>query len=256
MLGKDSIPSSEADESDIEMPYPQFMPGKRKKVSNALLSGRNLSRFAQKQAEDWADKVVHSAIPTPIGEAMPTVASMPWLRGDSMTNSASIPWAIPGTAAAVAGGAIGGHHLVKWLLRKRRQSNLDAEVSQAKKEYEDAMLGQYSASNLHHVPKRASDLYDECKAAGAFNELLGGGLGVYLAGAGLLGTATGVGTYKYLKSRSMRKLLEDAVKRRARERADTRPADVFIHPTPTKITGDQLTAADRVDADPLKLPPV
>ena len=74
------------------------------------------------------------------------------------------------------------------------------------------------------------------------NNVLGQGAGYYLTGAGLIGLGTGVGTYKYLQSRDERKLLQDALKRRAMIRALSNPSELYVRPQPVEfIDEDQPT---------------
>ena len=100
---------------------------------------------------DWADSAVSNFLPTPTGSPMPTVGSPQWARGDSMTSQSAMPWAIPASFGTAAAGLYGGNKLVRWLLKKKHKAQLDSELAATKKEYEDAMLGQYDPDKLHKL---------------------------------------------------------------------------------------------------------
>ena len=171
----------------------------------------------------------------------PGLFSGRWLGGESHMKPTAMPWFLPAVTLGSLGGLAGGASLVSWLAKRRRKAEEKADVAAAKKEYEEAMMSQYSPMNTHRLlaPKEASSLdqiFDRCEKAGAtkraggINDLLGTGTGAYLTLASLLGLGTGYGTYKYLQSRSKSKQLEQALKDRAALRATQNPPEMFIHP--------------------------
>lgn len=182
------------------------------------------------------------------GKPTPPVGSPGWLRGDSQTDVAGIPWAIPAAAGAGLGGLVGGHALVRHLLKRRRKAELDRQLAEAQKDYEEAMLSQYDPSKLRQLGgvKSASDALDACydafEKAGSlpsFDSVLGRGAGLYATGAGLLGLGTGYGVYKWLQSRSSLKTLRDALKRRAILRSLQNPAELYVRPVPVEYVEDE-----------------
>jgi hypothetical protein len=203
-----------------------------------------------KQA-DWASSAASMMSPTP-GSPMPTIGSPSWLRGDSQTAPRSVPWAIPAAAAATVGGLYGGHQLVRYALRRKRKADLDSQLEAAQKEYDEAMLSQYDPNKLRDLaaPKEASapvNALDFCfdrlvqnaaeKRSFDVDSLLGQGTGMYGVGAGLLGLASALGSYRWLKGRSGNKLLRDALKRRAMQRGLQNPPELYVRPVPVEYEG-------------------
>ena len=203
-----------------------------------LLAGEPPWKKHKKQA-DWADTAVKTFIPTPTDQPSPTVGSPRWVRGDSMTSLTAIPWAIPAGVTAGLGGLIGGRQLVRWLLRKKRKSDLERELNETQQAYEAAMQEQFDPARTQDLGKMASanpdrldQLYDAWseKAGLSLNNLLGHGAGVYGTLAGILAGGSGVATYKYLQGRSPTKILERALKHRAMLRSSESPPDVHLQP--------------------------
>ncbi len=190
--------------------------------------------------------IAGSPLGTKAGDPVPSVTSPSWLRGDSQSSVNAIPWAMPLAAAAAGGGLYGGHQLVRSLLKKHRKADLQRQLDAAQKEYEESMLAQYDPSKLRNLggvkAAGSGDVLDACFDAMEkkgfmgvdFNDLAGQGAGAYLTGAGLLGTAAGVGTYKWLGTRSKHKVLEKAMKRRAILRAMQQPQELFVRPVPVE----------------------
>jgi hypothetical protein len=208
---------------------------------------------AEKQA-DVADALVHGlGLAAKPGAPAPTLGSPRWMRGDSQQDVGAIPWAMPAAVGAGLGGLFGGHALVRHILKKRRKAELEQEMGAAQKEYEEAMLSQYDPSKLRHLTgfKEAAapataldacfDLLEKAAFLGlpSFDDMAGRGTGLYLTGAGLLGTGAGIGTYKWLQSRSGEKTLKDALKRRALLRALANPEEMYVRPVPVEYVEDK-----------------
>jgi hypothetical protein len=116
------------------------------------------------------------------------------------------PWVYPVGAAAIGGGLYGGYKLTDWLLDKARRRESEGELARARREYEEAMLGQYGQKTAGVDPVDA--LFE--KSAG----VIGPALGLGLLGMGTVGLASGLGSYHWARSRSKTKALEEAIKRR------------------------------------------
>jgi hypothetical protein len=211
------------------------------KVMDLGMRGVGVNAPWDKKA-DWADSLVHNVMPTTPGDQVPSLFSSRWLRGDTQTNLSSIPWAWPAGMAAGVGGVWAGNKLVRHLLDKKRKAELESELSQAKKEYEEAMMGQYSPEKIHSIngktaaaPNKLASVYAVLEKRGDVNTLLGHGAGAYLTLASLLAGGIGVGTYKHLHSRSRSKMLTEALKQRALLRGLSNPPEVFLHPVPAHL---------------------
>jgi hypothetical protein len=195
---------------------------------------------------DWADTAAHALMPTAAGEPAPMVGTPGWMRGDTQSKMTSLPWFYPAAMGVGIGGLWGGHHLVRHLLRKKHKADLDAEVEKAKREYEEAMLGQYDPQKVHKLAaaprNRLDDAHAALEKAADFNDFLGQGAGAYGALAALLAGLGGTAAYKWTKKRSKAKLLEEALKQRALARQAATPPDVFLHPVPAHP--DAMAAAD------------
>lgn len=199
--------------------------------------------FGEPKQADWADGVVKHTMSPAAGSPSPAIGTPSWVRGDNQTTPNAIPWAFPAIAGAAVGGIAGGHSLVRHILRKRRKNELEKALQQAQKEYDESMLSQYDPDKLRQLsaPKEASagTAIDRCfdileKTGFDLNALLGNAAGLYGVGAGALGTASAVGTYRWLRSRSNDKLLREALKRRAMQRSLQNPPDMYVRPVPVE----------------------
>lgn len=203
----------------------------------------------RKQA-DWADEAVSTAMPTPVGAQAPVPLSPQWLRDGGADNRgvAGIPWAVPAAVGTGIAGLVGAHQLTRWLLHKAYKGNLSHQLRNAQREYDDAMASSYSPPSRLPLGKAAAAttaldaLYDayEKRAEGEswwsqlpnLNETLGGGLGLYLTGAGALAGGTGYALYQHLNSQSKQKAIQDALRRRAIIRGLQSPMEVYVSPRP------------------------
>lgn len=212
------------------------------------------ARERRHKKADIAEDLVKHYLATEPGKPMPTVGTPEWFRGDTHTNPDNIPWALPARVGAGLTGLGGGHHLIKHLLRKDRKDQLQAALATAKKEYEDALLSQYSPEKTGHMEAKAASvnpnpaatldrIYDALtKHAGDINDTLGQLAGLYLTGAGGLAAASGVGTYNWLQSRSGHKLLDKTLKRRATIRGLGSPQAIYINPVARPENTEQSVA--------------
>lgn len=152
-------------------------------------------------------------------------------------------WYWPGITLGGVGGAAGGFSLMNHLLQKKRKTEIDEELDKAKQDYHQALLSQYDPAKLPspaQPPARPTfkfaaleeDLNQLADATIKSGELglAGQGLGVYGALAGLLALGTGALAYSRTKERDPQKLLDEAVKRRARERWAAHPPEIIAVP--------------------------
>lgn len=212
---------------------------------------------------DWADKVVEHTIPTSANEPSPGLLSKGWLRGDTSNSVAGMPWFLPAALGTGVAGLAGGRSLTRWILKKRRKADLDAEIEKAKKEYEDAMMSQYDPGKIHKLASEGhpiaispADRLDKAvesfsKRAGQVNDALGTGVGGYLALAALLAGGTGMASYQHFSSLNKSKMLENALKNRAMIRGLSNPPDVYLHPVPAHLSPEGSVEEDEA-VDPTK----
>lgn len=223
-LAKPSIPQGDITYSpqELDIPYP-----KRKKRA------------------DWADNLVRRAIPTS-GDT-PPIFWPAWLRGDTQTTPSSMPWALPLTAAGVVGGALGSHELVKRLVRSRQKAETQSDTDAAQREYNRALAGMYdrnkkaaSVQDLYTLwqhtktatsrPFVASDLNVMGVSVPSFQQAAGWGTGAYATLAAALAGGAGLGVYKWMRSRSPAKNLQEALKNRSRYLAAQQPPELHLRP--------------------------
>jgi hypothetical protein len=186
-----------------------------------------------------ADMLVSGlGLATKPGQPVPaTLVSPRWWRGDTQTRERNVPWAVPLVALSGVGGFTAGHALLRYLAKKKRKSDLQADLDAAQKEYETALLSQYDPSRLKQLsPKEAAapdvlgDCFDKLEKKGDFNSLLGLLGGPLLLGAGSAALLSGLGTYRALSGYDKAKLLEEAMRRRAIIRSLQSPTEMHVHP--------------------------
>lgn len=172
------------------------------------------------------------------------------LAGDDATTKPGIPWYIPAIGIGAAGTAYGGYKLVDWLLNKRRKSQTDEELTESKQRYRNALFAQYTPEqvekwssvtlgqgldllfdvvNKHtngQLEKLAIDIADTSGKAFGLLGLMGGSIAL----------GTGIGTYKYVKSRSPEERIKKVIQQRERERWLRRPPEIFAIPTTVPVT--------------------
>lgn len=146
-------------------------------------------------------------------------------------------WQVPAGAALGAGGLYGGWKLMDALMAARRRSETSGELEDAQKEYQNALQEQY---NVAMMAKDAADdslslaldqLADQLEKQGGFLEdLLDTGRnaahgfgGAYSLAMLMSALGSGYAGHQWAKNRSSSKLLEKALRRRARERSQPQP---------------------------------
>ena len=160
-------------------------------------------------------------------------------------------WGIPAAVAAGTGGAVGGWHMIDWLLGQPKRDDLNDDLHSAETDYHRALSDQYQAAMMGKSAA-ATDidaLFDELceKQAGVWDTIgtlgtagpravLGDDnteavLGSYLAAAGLLATGSGMAAYDWTKLRSPGNVLSKAMAIRARQRATPPPVTAVYDET-------------------------
>jgi hypothetical protein len=201
----------------------------------------------------------------------PTLLSMPYpaepkianwltdgLAGDSASTKGGIPFYYPGmTAAGLAGIGLGWKGLDA-VLEKRRKSEREQELGQARQQFHDALMSQYTqpvktpgalinksaaeqttmtkvGSALDKVWEKCSQALDTVTSKEAFDipNALGASAGAYGAYAGLTGLMSGAFIYDKMKKRSRGAILDKAMQRRRRREFMQRPTEIFATPEPT-----------------------
>lgn len=230
--------------SSVPTPLPVIVHQPKKKKVPLLPAAAPTLKMAQQAVPALAPA---PATPKPQMDAFQRAAN---ILPDNVANPAvkwhESTWGMPLAVGTGIGGVYGGWKLVDWLLKNRRQNDLDSQVSDAEKEYQNALAAQYRSAMQ---AKNAGDdlgidsLYDAlCRTADGREKRADGLLGgihdtmmwpwrKLLGDAnveklqGLLtttsligGLGTGLATYNYAKSRNQQKLLDKAIQMRARQR--------------------------------------
>jgi hypothetical protein len=175
-------------------------------------------------------------------------ASADFLRGDYAQSVGGVPWAIPAAVGAGAAGMYGGWNAMDYLLDKRRKGDLEAELEQAKQEYEAALMsnagGKQAADGTlaadldklyDAVVEKQSQTSGEKKATSAA-DWAGFGLGNYGIYAGATGLTGAMLAYSYAKKRQRRAVIERALKERRKRRFSSQPAAMYVRPTTNQPT--------------------
>ena len=126
-----------------------------------------------------------------------------------------------------------------YLLDKRRKGDLDAELEQAKQEYEAALMANSHgkmaadgtlAADLDRLYDAVSEKKAAEKQATSMADWAGFGLGNYGVYAGASGIAGAALAYNWAKKRQRRALIEKALKERRKRRFSSQPAAMYVRP--------------------------
>jgi len=165
------------------------------------------------------------------------------------TSRFGLNYYIPGMLLGAPAAAYGGWKGVDAILDKQRRKKTEADLEEAKQEYQQSLLGAYKRGSDDSDPLAALDaVFDEhyakqaadAEQPGFFADLFrnyapnfpGAATGLaaaYAIPAGLGGYAA---DDSIMKKRSKRALLEKAMKERARRQAMQQPAELYAIPTP------------------------
>lgn len=153
-----------------------------------------------------------------------------WVAGDNASRLSHIP----ASAALPVGlplAMLGGYGMTDWILDRTRKKELDSEVDNAKKDYEQALydlgtedetvktsgeqaLPELDALARTYVEKTATAPAQEKTAIWDTAGLLGAGM---LTGGAATALLTGKATYDFLRSRDESKVLNEAFRRRQQQ---------------------------------------
>ena len=186
--------------------------------------------------------------------------SRSWAMGGSANKLSQIPWFPPAAVASGLGGIYGGWNIFDKLMDDRRESEQEQELENAKMQFRQALspsaAGDKAAADnelgreldgLYDDVKQAMDDTDRLRGIGKEAEGWGGPLGEAAGLYGLYALLAGgmAGNYAYgrAKKRTGPHVLEEAMKRRKRQRAATRPQPVYTTPFAPKEPTEELPEA-------------
>lgn len=171
-----------------------------------------------------------------------------------------IPWYYGGMLLASLLGGVGGYRLTDKILDNKRKKDIEDEVAEAKRQFQQSLVSNYRPDQIELEKKATedqpsldyfgtldrfttfcgiedgSDSEKAIKQASVWSTLLN----YYGLAAIPLALAAGVATYKATRSRSTDALLEKSLKRRRRELMAKRPMDLQVVPEPVKIQRGKL----------------
>jgi hypothetical protein len=179
---------------------------------------------------------------------------MDLLRNPGATSVEGLPYYYPAMAMGGLAGGYGGWKVIDTILNARRKQDVNADVEQARGDFQQALLGQYDdreegQGKTQAIPKAAADegmlklgedldrLFDLLeKQAGLLDSLtpsadtLGRAAGLY--GTYALPTAllAGYAAFKAGEKHTRRAVLEKALKQRAARRQAMQPAEIYAMP--------------------------
>lgn len=168
---------------------------------------------------------------------------------ENVTSPYGLSYYLPGLVlGGVGGGALAWKGVDK-MLKNKRQREIEENTNMARAEYENAMKDMYKRSDDNNVETNLDKAFDglEKKAdlttvpgISEVNQAMstvapnawGTAKGLLLANA-LIGLPVGYSLVNHqVKKNSRRKLVDDAMKERARLRATQSPAEIYAVPTP------------------------
>lgn len=205
-------------------------------------------------AEPRPSVVAPAVVPisTPADEEEEKAASLvDFLQGNQTETLAGIPWYMPAAVGAGVGATAGGWKFMDWLLDRRRKHESDAELEQAKSEFETTLseIGTNKQAADNTLGGKLDQLYSIYeKNAASVPEWLGRAAGGYGTYAGLSGLLAAVGMYGWTRKRSRRRLIDSLQRKRLRERYEKQPAAILAAPS-------QLFKAPPAQVDPFQTSP-
>ena len=168
------------------------------------------------------------------------------------------PLAMPAALLGMGGGMYGGYKLTDMLLDKRRKTEIDNELEEAKKRYEAALSGK---SVLGEALDQLCDLLEK---KGGLEDVWGGGIGAALTAGIPMALLSGVVAYDLTKKRQPTDVLRKAKLKRLRELNQRQPPALYARPqydagstevpTEDEMAGEPLDKAARwpyTHGDPL-----
>jgi hypothetical protein len=193
-----------------------------------------------KEPLTWTAQHLANRLGTMRAPGTPESTTHRLLSGWGAQSPADMPWVYPAGAAAVGAGLYGGYKLTDWLLDKTRKREIDSELEQARKEYQEAMLGQYAGQKTAAVDP-IDQLFEK-------QAILGKALGLGLLGMGAVGLASGLGSYSWARKHSRSKALEEAIRRRQEALFAQAPRPIMAIPVPQQV-GQPFVMPGEEDAE-------
>ena len=160
----------------------------------------------------------------------------------------SHPLGLPTLLGGGMVGGIGGYQLMNYLMKRQNKKSREDELSQAREEYEQALLAQQSdkkageKTSAARLGEELDCLYDNWEKQSLSKEL-GTALGAYLLLGGLGAGVTGQAVYNYMAKRQPAHVLAKAQRQHAREMAAQRPVPILARPVPVSSDGTVLPGA-------------
>jgi hypothetical protein len=182
----------------------------------------------------------------------------------SITNPTAFPWYGPAVVAATGLGAYGGWKGVDSVLESQRRGEKDNEMSEAKKDFETALLSSYRRP---HVVKSASagaelgdaldQLFDRVAEKRGLDNFMGGLASKYL-GYYALPTAAIAGKLVYDRANksSRESILNRAMRQRVQRESMSHPSPLYAIPKPVEVGGGAEAAVAEDEPAAAELPGV
>lgn len=176
--------------------------------------------------------------------------------GEYVSDPRRAPIMYPLAIGAGAAGVAGGWSLTDWLLKRRRKSRMQEDITNAKRDFQNALLQQSQAARMYGktaadaeptVADKLDQLFDvveekhaelvkeaaqDKEAAGNAADALAAVPGLYYTALALTGAGSAYGMYNWTRNRSPQHLLNQAVRERARALWAKSPQAVQVVPTP------------------------
>ena len=144
----------------------------------------------------------------------------------------SLPYYLPAMLLGTPLAAYGGWKAVDAVLDKQRKAKSEDNLEEAKSDYESALLDSYKKSAS--TDEMLDEVFDNYKEAGTLNDILGTGKGLALTYALAAGPLGYMMVNSKMKANSKRKILEKAMRERARRQAAKQPAELYAIPAPVE----------------------
>lgn len=215
-------------------------------AGRSLLGLRDLAnRAAAKKKRTVHPAIVEVNVPK-VTEASEKTAQTPgappstgwdWLLGRTTDNLHAKPLYYTGMGAGAIGGLYGGYKIVDKLMNHLQKRDKEKELEQAKEEYRNAVLGQYTGGikESKEQEELSKDLDILCKLYKEGN--FGGAVtNMYLPIAAALALGTGTMTYSWMKGRRPEERLAKAIKQREMLRQATKPPEIYAIAKPVPMS--------------------
>lgn len=169
-----------------------------------------------------------------------------FLSGGANTKPSRWWAALPVSVAAGAGGLYGGWKLSDMLMDSRRKSQLQAELDDAKSDYEAALRGESK------LGQALDALYDRMEKEANIADIVGPNLGL----AALLGLTGALGSgyvsYNLTKARNPQALKDKAKRQYQVEQYRRRPSPILARPVPLAPSSNAAPPSeDELEGEPL-----